>query len=176
MLLSAFRLADLSDIPRLQVLVNAAYQPTPGKGGWTDETRFVLGIRVNAVGLEKLLRQADSVVLLGLEGNNIIACVHIEKSCDLVHLGMLAVDPAYQGAGIGKQMLAEAEAFAQNQFKVTQLVLIVIELRTELIAFYERRGYQLTTRKIDYGKVCGDTCAAKIPGLQLTVMEKYLNE
>lgn len=169
-----FRVAHLGDVAALLTLVNSAYQPISGYGGWTDETRFVQGTRINTTGLEKLLLADNSVVLLGLQGYTIIACVHLEKSLNHTHLGMLAVDPALQAAGIGKQLLAEAEAYAHDHFQAEQMVLIVIELRTELIAFYERRGYQQTDSKIDYALVCGDTCAGKIPGLQLTVMEKHL--
>ena len=87
---------------------------------------------------------------------------------------MLAVDPVHQGAGIGKQLLIEAETYARDHFKAEQLMLIVIELRVELIAYYERRGYLQTERRMDYAAVCGDTCTAKISGLQLVVMEKCL--
>lgn len=167
-------MANLGDVSALLTLVNSAYQPISGYGGWTDETRFVQGTRINATGLETLLLADNSVVMLGLQGDTTVACVHLEKSLDHTHLGMLAVNPARQGAGMGKQLLAAAEAYARNHFKVEQLVLIVIELRIELIAYYERRGYVQTDRRIDYATVCGDTCTAKIPGLQLIVMEKCL--
>ena len=111
-------------------------------------------------------------MLLGLHEDVIVACVHLEKSKNHAHIGMLAVNPAFQGAGIGKQMLAQAEAYASSHFNVEKFVLIVISLREELIDFYLRRGYHKTDRMIDYAQLCGETCDAKIDGLKFAVLEK----
>jgi len=172
--ITSFRTANLNDVAALVQLVNSAYHPEPGIGSWTDESRFVLGTRTSEQALGKLLEEDDSVVLLGLHEDAIVACVHVEKSNNHAHIGMLAVKPVLQCAGLGKQMLAQAEAYAGSYFNVEKCVLIVIELRDELIAFYLRRGYHKTGRLIDYAELCGDTCDAKIDGLQFTVLEKLI--
>ncbi|MGZ8191483.1 MAG: GNAT family N-acetyltransferase [Methylococcaceae bacterium] len=172
MKITSFRTANLNDVDVLAELVNMAYHPEPGIGSWTDETRFVSGTRTNEQSLINLLAKDDSVVLLGLHEDVILACVHLEKSANQAHIGMLAVNPALQGAGIGKQMLDQAEAYARNHFKVEKFVLIVISLRDELIAFYLRRGYHKTDTTIDYTQLCGETCDAKIDGLKFAVLEK----
>jgi len=53
---------------------------------------------------------------------------------------MLTVSPELQNSGIGKKMLAEAE----NQAKalgLSSIVMTVISVREELIAWYKRHGY-----------------------------------
>ena len=44
----------------------------------------------------------------------------------------------------GKQVIAEAEQRIQDIWGCNEMVMTVINLRTELIAWYERRGYQQT--------------------------------
>lgn len=170
--ITAFRTANLDDVDALVQLVNNAYHPEPGIGAWTDESRFVNGTRTNQQALKKLLAKDGSVVLLGMREDTILACVHVEKSASHAHIGMLAVNPAWQGAGIGKQMLAQAEAYARHHFDIEKFVLLVISLRRELLAFYLRRGYLETGTTIDYALLCGPTCDAKIAGLRFVVLEK----
>jgi len=172
--ITSFRTANLNDVTALVQLVNTAYNPEPGLGSWTDESGFFLGTRTSEQALKKLLVENDSVVLLGLHEDVIVACVHLEKSKNQGHIGMLAVNPAFQCAGIGKQMLAQAEAYASSRFNVEKFVLIVISLREELIAFYLRRGYHKTNRTIDYAQLYGETSDAKIDGLEFSVLEKFV--
>ena len=174
MTITAFRPANINDVTTLVQLVNTAYHPEPDTGSWTNESRFVLGTRTNEKSLENLLVKSDSVVLLGLQEDAISACVHLEIVENHAHIGMLAVKPSLQCVGIGKQMLAEAEAYASSHFKVEKFVLIVISLREELLAFYLRRGYRKTARMIDYALLCGETCDAKVDGLQFVVLEKLV--
>ena len=174
MKITSFRTANLNDVDVLVQLVNKAYHPESDIGGWTNESRFVAGTRTDEPALKNLLVKDDSVVLLGLHEDIILACVHLKKSENQAHIGMLAVNPALQGAGIGKQMLAQAEAYAISHFKVEKFVLLVISLRDELIAFYLRRGYHKTDINIDYALLCGETCDAKIDGLKFAVLEKQV--
>jgi N-acetylglutamate synthase-like GNAT family acetyltransferase len=174
MTITSFRIANLNDVTDLVQLVNTAYHPEPGIGSWTDESGFFLGPRTSEQTLTNLLVENDSVVLLGLHEDVIVACVHLEKWKSHACIGMLAVNPAFQCAGIGKQMLAQAEAYASSHFDVEKFVLIVISLREELISFYLRRGYQRTNCTIDYAQLCGETCDAKVDGLKFTVLEKFV--
>ena len=57
---------------------------------------------------------------------------------------MFSVVPGLQGGGIGKQVLAEAERIARDEFGQRTMAMTVIDLRDELIAFYQRRGYRRT--------------------------------
>lgn len=60
---------------------------------------------------------------------------------DFVHLANLAVDPAAQGQGLGRQLLAHAEACAHN-WGQQELRLTTHALMPKTIAFYERLGWE----------------------------------
>lgn len=60
------------------------------------------------------------------------------------YFGMFSVDPTLQGGGVGRLVLEEAERIARTEWAADTLELTVIDLRTELIEWYERRGYERT--------------------------------
>ena len=60
------------------------------------------------------------------------------------YFGMFSVVPTRQGGGVGKQVLAEAERIARDEWGCAAMRMTVIDVRDELIAFYERRGYRRT--------------------------------
>ena len=65
----------------------------------------------------------------------------------LVHnayLGMLTVDATVQARGLGRRLIDQAEALARDRFGATRMEMTVIVQRTELIEWYERRGYHQT--------------------------------
>jgi GNAT superfamily N-acetyltransferase len=66
---------------------------------------------------------------------------------------MFAVVPTRQGAGIGAQLLAEAERKAVAVWQALVMEMTVIAQRSELIEWYERKGYQRTgeTRPFPHG-------------------------
>lgn len=112
MIIDSFRVATPVDAPTIAALVNAAYRPANGSGGWTHESAFILGDRTTATQVIAAMTGDDSTVLLGLTGDRIVACAQVEREGSHCHIGMLAVLPALQGAGVGKQMLAHAERYA----------------------------------------------------------------
>jgi ribosomal protein S18 acetylase RimI-like enzyme len=84
---------------------------------------------------------------------------------------MLSVHPEIQAKGIGKKLLQAAEQHAR-EMNCSSIVMTVISVRTELIAWYQRNGYV-------------DTCARKpfpddprfgtpVRPLQFVVLEKKL--
>jgi ribosomal protein S18 acetylase RimI-like enzyme len=66
---------------------------------------------------------------------------------------MFSVSPSLQGGGVGKQLMAEAERLVRQQWGHAMMRMTVIDVRAELIAFYERRGYRRTgiTKPFPYG-------------------------
>ncbi len=70
-----------------------------------------------------------------------IACICIEQKKDSAYLGFFAVHPSVQGQGIGDEVLSQAENFASKNLNLQKYVMVVVSQRTELIAYYERRGY-----------------------------------
>jgi ribosomal protein S18 acetylase RimI-like enzyme len=74
------------------------------------------------------------------------------ESDELAHLGMIAVRPEQQGQGTGRVLLEKAEQVAAAQ-GCKRLEMTVIGQREELIAWYERRGFQRSgeQRPFPYG-------------------------
>ena len=145
-----FRIAQMDDAGAIAQLVNEAYRPKTGDGGWTHESDLVSGNRTNTEQVESLIKQENSVVLLGLHGTTVVACVHTEKDGTSANIGMLAVSPTLQGAGAGKEVLAFAEAYTAKNFGSENFAMVVVAERTELISFYLRRGYEKTGNMMEY--------------------------
>ena len=152
MRIDAVRAATLQDAARIVKLVNEAYRPAPESGGWTHESALVSGPRASDAMIESAITADDSTVLVGLGNQVILACVQIEEHGDASHIGLLAVSPMLQGSGVGKKMLQHAEDFAIENYGANKLVLAVVASRSELAAFYVRRGYQKTGAVADYPK------------------------
>ncbi|MGB5396030.1 MAG: GNAT family N-acetyltransferase [Gammaproteobacteria bacterium] len=54
----------------------------------------------------------------------------------------MAVEPAYEGRGIGRQIVAALEAIAQKNNHPT----IVLDAREPAVGFYERLGYKIKAK------------------------------
>ncbi|MFA5204882.1 MAG: GNAT family N-acetyltransferase [Lentisphaeria bacterium] len=164
-----FRIASVHDAAAIAKVVNAAYRPVPGAGGWTHESALIHGNRTDARQVAALM--ADSTVMVGERGSKVVACVHVELAGPEAHIGMLAVDPALQAGGIGKSLLAHAEEYASAR-GAQEYVLTVIGARTELIAFYLRRGYKRTGKRLAFppGANSGTPLSSS---LELEVLRKH---
>ncbi|GAB4020291.1 GNAT family N-acetyltransferase [Spirosoma migulaei] len=135
--------ATEQDIPALDKLVNSAYRGESSKKGWTTEADLLGGIRTDAQGLLIMLHNPNATILKYEAEGQLLGCVYLEKKGDELYLGMLTVSPEAQAGGIGKQLLAVAEKRAFTQ-QCRAISMTVITARHELIAWYERRGYQPT--------------------------------
>lgn len=146
----SFRLATAGDAAAICDLVNRSYRGVAGGQGWTHEADWVAGPRTSLVELSDLLVHTDTVFMVATGGGRIVACIRLEKDGTDVQLGMFAVEPALQGQGIGKRLLAEVERHAWRAMGAQRLVMTVISQRHELVAFYERRGYRRLGDVSDY--------------------------
>jgi len=167
--------ATLSDAAELITLVNSAYRGESSQQGWTTESHLLDGIRIDEPTMCEYLQARDTVILkLVNDAGNIIACVYLQKFANKrLYLGMLSVSPTLQAGGIGRQLLLEAEVWAEK-LDCKTIFMTVITTRTELIDWYKRRGY------IDTGKrePFHDTKRFGIPKsedpIQLMVLEKVI--
>ncbi len=149
-----FRHATVADIPALVALVESAYRGDASRAGWTTEADLLDGRRTGADDIGACIDRARSVILIGerpVDGGGIemLACAHLAietagDGSDVGYFGMFSVQPRLQDAGVGKTMLAEAERIARDDWQLPRMQMTVIDLRAELIAFYERRGYHRT--------------------------------
>ncbi|MEK7291868.1 MAG: GNAT family N-acetyltransferase, partial [Actinomycetota bacterium] len=144
----SFRTAVHSDVHKVADLVNSAYRGELSKLGWTNEADIFDGERTNAKELAKLIDADDSLILLCLHESEIVGSVHLEKVEGGAYLGMLAVNPSLQRAGIGKRFMEKAERVACEVWNCRKVSMTVVTIRHELIQFYERLGYR-RTGKID---------------------------
>lgn len=167
------RRAGHSDVDEIVDLVNSAYRPTLGSKGWTHEAALINGERTNNYQLEEAIN--GSVILLGIQDKKIVACVQVEKKGHEAYLSMLAVEPELQDAGLGKTMLAEAEAYAHTSLRTDRLALVVVSTRSELIEFYMRRGYTYSGERLPYPVQCG-VGRPKDEKLDLTILRKQYNK
>jgi len=149
-----FRAAGTADIAAIVALVESAYRGESGLRGWTTETHLLDGQRTDVENVSGLLGRDDSIVLLAEREGTLVACCHIERKEGYGYFGMFAVNPELQAGGIGRAVLAEAERLAREQWQMPSMRMTVIEQRADLIAWYERRGYQLTgeTQPFPYGQ------------------------
>ncbi len=165
-------IAAANDVPELVVLVNSAYRGEGSKKGWTTEADLLDGIRTSEAGLAQQMEAPGVTILKFIDENNTIAgCVFLQLQTTELYLGMLTVAPGLQANGIGKKILAAAEAFGIEKGCKT-VTMTVISVRHELIAWYERRGYYATgeTRPFPTGPEFG------LPkqDLSFIVMEKKI--
>jgi ribosomal protein S18 acetylase RimI-like enzyme len=137
-------------------LANLAFRGTGPSASWNTEAVFIEGQRLN----ESLLRadltakpQAHLLTYRDDPGGPLLGTVLLDPNSDGVwYLGLLTVRPDLQNRQLGRALLAAAEAFAKER-GAHRIQMTVVNVRTTLIAWYERRGYAVTneTRPFPYG-------------------------
>ena len=139
-----FRAARLADLDAIVDLVTSAYRGDASRAGWTTEADFLDGNRIDAEVLRADIERPRSRVLLAERDGQLLACAHVSEDDGAGYFGMFSVVPGLQGGGIGKQVLAECERIARDEWRLPAMRMTVIDIRDSLIAFYERRGYRRT--------------------------------
>lgn len=169
-----FRRAAVPDAAALADLINSAYRGETSRKGWTTEADLLDGLRTTAQEIRQLIEGRDSFFLLCQRGAVLAGSVQVEKQGEQAYIGMFVVRPDMQGAGIGKRLLEEAETQARREWGVSSFIMIVITLRQELIAFYERRGYRRTGELSEF-PVNPALWTPRVSGLEMEKMEKRCN-
>jgi ribosomal protein S18 acetylase RimI-like enzyme len=137
-------LATLTDVPELVVLINSSYRGESSKKGWTTEANLIGGQRIDNEGLTEQMADPNAVILKNTnDEGKITGCVYLQKRGDKLYLGMLTVSPVLQANGLGRQLLRAAEEYARD-INYNTIIMTVITTRTELLEWYERRGYSKT--------------------------------
>ena len=139
-----FRHATPDDIDAIVDLVQSAYRGDASRVGWTTEADILDGQRIDATMLTSMLANPIASFLLAKRNDTLIACCELQDKGDVAYFGMFSVTPSAQGSGIGKDVLAEAERIARDEWQCEQMEMTVIDVRDSLIAWYERRGYART--------------------------------
>lgn len=142
------RPAQPPDVPVLVEIVTSAYRGDASRTGWTTEADLIDGGRTDADELTELLPD----LLVAAEGGEVLGCCAMTARDGVGYFGTFAVRPTLQGGGVGAALLAAAERRAAD-LGLPAVEMTVLSVRSELIAYYLRRGYVDTgeTRPFPYG-------------------------
>lgn len=124
------RLAAPADAAKITDVINAAFRIAEGF--------FVDGPRISQAEVEQLLEKGT--FLLAEAGDVLNGCVYVELRGERSYLGLLSVNPACQQSGLGSLLMLEAENHCRQRGS-RFMDIYIVNLRTELPAFYQRRGY-----------------------------------
>jgi len=126
------RVAGLADAGGIAGLINAAF---------LVEKFFIDGERITEEEVRRLLGQGCFLEIE--EERGVAGCVYIECRGERAYLGLLSVTPSLQRGGLGSRLVAAAEEHAR-QTGCKFVDLRIVNLRTELPAYYHRLGYEET--------------------------------
>ena len=172
-----FQKAEISDANNIAQLVNSAYRGESSRKGWTTEADLLEGQRTTTADVAKIIKRNDAFILLGLLNNEIIATIccelQVNAGNNTAHFGMIAVNPKLQNKGYGKQIIAAAEALTRREWRAVGFIMTVISIRRDVIAFYEKLGYQRTGEFKDF-PVNPELWQPKVEGLNLQYLAKLV--
>src|SRR3712207_1609837 len=104
------RIAGSGDVEAIHALVEGAYRGEGARRGWTHEADLLDGQRIDRATLDAVVADPHQSVILAFAEAVLVGCVQVTDRGDgSAYLGMLSVDPARQGDGIGKALIAAAE-------------------------------------------------------------------
>src|SRR6267378_4748475 len=124
-----FRLASSADAEALARLINAAFRV---------EQPFIEGDRTSPGGVRTYMEKGKFLLAENVAG--LAGCVYVELRANRGYLGLLGVDPARQGTGLGRKLMDAAENFFR-QAGCVAVDLRVVSARTPLPSFYRHLGY-----------------------------------
>ena len=167
------RTAKVDDIEQLVKLINLAYRAQSDRS-WTTEKAFVDGTRITKEQLNRDLNQSNFELLVGEnEQGSLVGCIGLNFDHRTIEIGTFAIDPTIQNLGYGRELLDYVEAYiAQNYSKIRHLIMYVLDVRSELIAYYQRRGYEITGHTEPY-PIDADVGQPLVP-IQLIEMKKLI--
>jgi ribosomal protein S18 acetylase RimI-like enzyme len=126
------RVATERDMPSMIPIVNAAF----------SVEQFLDGTRTDDERMADMMRKGTFLVAEDSAGK-IVGSVYIEISDGRGYFGMLAVDPARQGSGLGRKMIEAAESYCRER-GAQHMDIAVLSLRPELPPLYRKFGYTET--------------------------------
>lgn len=138
------RAATVADVPALVALVTRCYRGEASRAGWTTEADLLDGERISPDVLRADITRPHSRVLVVVRDGRPVACAHVCRDGDAGYFGMFAVAPELQRGRLGSGLLDACERITAGEWQLPALRMTVIEQRTELIAWYQRRGYHAT--------------------------------
>ncbi len=131
------RVATEADVPAITALVNEVF---------AVEQAFKTGERTDAGEVRQLMGRGTFLVLdhpATPVGRPLAGVIYLEHTGRLGYFGMLSVAPELRGQGLARRLIADVETrCAAAGCRAVEIH--VIDLRSELPAFYARLGYVRT--------------------------------
>jgi len=127
------RCAVPEDAAALAKLISLAYRV---------EDFFKIGDRTDPEDVRARMVDATFLVMEDRTGV-MLGCVYVKHHDRTGYFGMLSIDPARQGQGLGVRMITAAEDYCRDA-GCDEMELEVVNLRTELPPFYRKFGYAET--------------------------------
>ena len=128
--MSEIRIANSSDAEKVTAVINAAFR--------IAEEFFIDGNRITLDEVQRLFE--SGAFLVAEDQTGISGCVYVEPRGERSYLGLLSVDPSRQQAGLGSRLMTAGEQYCR-ELGSRYMDIYIVNLRTELPAFYEHRGY-----------------------------------
>ncbi len=126
---SGFRTAGPADVSAIVALVNEAYRV---------EAFFVRGPRTDEKEVVGLLETGAFLLAEGPDG--LEGCIYVEPRGTVGYFGLLSVTTVRRGRGLGRRLIAAAEAGLRGA-RCQIVEILVVNLRKELFPFYAALGY-----------------------------------
>src|SRR5690606_23355306 len=102
------------------------------------ERWFIDGDRIDEPAVKRLGATGRFPVLE--RGGGLAGCVYVEARGDAGSFGLLSVRPGLQRVGLGRRLVAAAEAWCQAA-GCRQVEIRIVDLRDELFDYYGALGY-----------------------------------
>ncbi len=125
------REASDGDVEELTRLINAAF---------VVEQVVFDGDRVDDLGVRAYM--SGGTFLVAEDSRGVVGCVYIETRDNRSYLGLLSVQPARQGSGIGRQLVTTAESLARESGSRVMDLRVISARAEQLLPFYRRLGYE----------------------------------
>lgn len=153
----SIRIANDRDAEPVACLVNKAF---------LVEQFFIERDRTNPETVRSLMKKGQ--FLVAEDDSKLVGSIYMELRGERGYFGMLSIEPARQGTGIGRRLVNEVEKlFRDAGCKMSDLK--IVNVRTELHVIYRRWGY------VDTGTaVYDDPTPTKIPVHFITMSKPLL--
>ncbi|MBX3246070.1 MAG: GNAT family N-acetyltransferase [Myxococcales bacterium] len=171
--MDGLRVARPTEVGAIVALVESAYRGEGSRVGWTTEADLLGGRRT---GEDEVGPLVDAGAMhVWVRGGEVVGCVLLRpEAAGPAYLGMLTVRPTEQGRAVGDAILAAAERYARNVLGARAIRMTVISVRSELIAWYARRGYQRTGERAPFPYGDARFGEPKRDDLEFVVLQKSI--
>ncbi|UKZ86543.1 uncharacterized protein TrAFT101_002367 [Trichoderma asperellum] len=141
-----FRTATPEDAEQIQQLVQSAFRTEDSRSDWTGDAELASSFRIDVEEVASKIANPENTILMALDNDNsLVASIEVSKrdgNCG--RLSMIAVSDRYQRSGVGRLVLAYAEAYCRRVWGAEKFSLNALSIRKALIEWYMRQGYQKT--------------------------------